>query len=227
MKKNENKKSEILKNLYKIYDDFISNQNLACEKHCSDCCTRNVTLTTLESLNILSHVNEKDSELIKNVKNDIDKKRFQPQITINGIAELCIERKNIPEDDINDEEMGVCPLLNDKSCSIYEVRPFGCRCMVSTENCSTAGIAEMDPFILTVNNVFQQYIEHIDNNGYSGNLSDILLFLDEEDNFQKYIDNNLIETDLLVKNRPAKMLMVPPEHKTKIQPVLESIQKVV
>ncbi len=226
------KKIELLNKLYNIYEDFISKENFVCEKLCSDCCTRNVTLTTLESLNITSSINGKESELtklsdlIKDVKKDKDKKRFQPQVTINGIAQLCIERKDIPEDDLNEEEMGICPLLKKNACTIYEVRPFGCRCMVSTKKCSAAGFAEIDPFILTVNNVFQQYIEHIDDNGFSGNLTDSLIFLENEGNYQNYLDNKIIKTGDLVKNRPVKMLMVPPEHGQKIQPVLESIQKI-
>jgi hypothetical protein len=49
-------KLAVLTILYSIYEDFVSSFTLACEKHCALCCTRGVTLTTIEGYMILDHL---------------------------------------------------------------------------------------------------------------------------------------------------------------------------
>ena len=115
-------------------------------------------------------------------------------------------------------------MINDE-CPIYMVRPFNCRCMVSKTNCIDK--AEMDPFVLTVNNVFLQYIEHIDQQGFSGNFTDVLLFMESEDNRKSYGMKDLTNTgEELIKNLPMALLLVPPEHKNKIKPIINSLQTI-
>jgi hypothetical protein len=46
--------------------------------------------------------------------------------------------------------------------------------MVSKRCCSETGFAEMDPVVMTVNDVFMQFIEHLDTGGFSGNFTDVL-----------------------------------------------------
>jgi hypothetical protein len=38
--------------MYAIYEDFMEKEKFACQKYCAHCCTRNVTITTLEGYNI-------------------------------------------------------------------------------------------------------------------------------------------------------------------------------
>jgi hypothetical protein len=51
------------------------------------------------------------------------------------------------------------------------------------------------PFVITVNNLFLQYIEHIDFHGCSGNLSDVLLFLKSKERLESYREGSLNFTD--------------------------------
>ncbi|MBW1709950.1 MAG: hypothetical protein JRJ73_08730, partial [Deltaproteobacteria bacterium] len=43
-----NLKIAVLDQICRIYDEFVAKLDIACEKYCADCCTRNVTMTTLE-----------------------------------------------------------------------------------------------------------------------------------------------------------------------------------
>ena len=124
-------KLDVLNQIYKIYDAATESLEVACQKYCSTCCTRNVTMTSLEGYKIADHLIENSkSELFKKIKAKSYKKRFQPKITTNKIADLCIQGKEIPDEEI-DSSWGSCPLLINDECPIYMVRPFNCRCMVS------------------------------------------------------------------------------------------------
>lgn len=218
-------KLDVLDQICKIYDSFTDSLELACQKYCSTCCTLNATMTTLEGYKIANHLIENGkSELFKKIKDKSYKKRFQPIITTNKIADLCIQGKEIPDEEI-DSSWGSCPLLINDECPIYIARPFSCRCMVSKTNCVDK--AEMDPFVLSVNNIFLQYIEHIDQQGFSGNFTDILLFMESEDNRKSYVIKDLTNPgEKLIKNLPMTLLLVPPEHKNKIKPIINSLQTI-
>jgi len=218
-------KLDVLDQIYKIYDAVTESLEVACQKYCSTCCTRNVTITALEGYKIADHlIKNGKPELFKKIKNESYKKRFQPIITTNKIADLCIQGKELPDETI-DRSWGSCPLLINDECPIYEIRPFSCRCMVSKTNCIDK--AEMDPFVLTVNNVFLQYIEHIDQHGFSGNFTDVLLFMESEDNRKSYGMKDLTDTgEELIKNLPMTLLLVPPEHKNKIKPIINSLKTI-
>ena len=218
-------KLDVLDQIYKSYDAVTESLEVACQKYCSTCCTRNVIITSIESYKIADHLIENGkSELFKKIKDESYKKRFQPIITTNKIADLCIQGKELPDEEI-DRSWGNCPLLINDECPIYTVRPFNCRCMVSKTNCIDK--AEMDPFVLTVNNVFLQYIEHIDRQGFSGNFTDVLLFMESEDNRKSYSIEVLKEIGKdLIKNMPMSILLVPPEHKQQIKPIINSLQTI-
>jgi len=184
-----------------------------------------VIITSIEGYKIADHLIENGkSELFKKIKDESYKKRFRPIITTNKIADLCIQGKELPDEEI-DSSWGNCPLLINDECPIYMVRPFNCRCMVSKTNCFDK--AEMHPFVLTVNNVFLQYIEHIDQQGFSGNFTDVLLFMESEDNRKSYSMEVLKEIGKdLIKNMPMSILLVPPEHKQQIIPIINSLQTI-
>jgi hypothetical protein len=147
-------------------------------------------------------------------------------VTINQLAEICMNGQ-YPPDEEADPAWSPCPLLADQECPVYAFRPFGCRCMVSAQNCRETGWADMDPFTLTVNNVVLQYIEQIDADGYTGNLSDLLVFMASEDHRQMYRKGQLSPLPPnLIPNRRMKALMVPPEHQQRIQPILQAIHRI-
>ncbi len=219
-----NKKLDVLEKIYKIYDDFARNLDVACKKCCDSCCTRNVTLTTLEGYRIVEClISDRKTDLFDSIRNNLNKKRFQPCMTINRLAELSIAGKDIPDEE-NPFSQEECPILKDRLCPIYSARPFGCRCFVSKHSCREKGYAEVDEFILTVNNVFMQYIESIDSNGCFGNLTDVLLFLESGEACQKCREGSLqCEKNNLIPNISIPALMIPPEHRLKIQPVLQAL----
>ena len=218
---------KILDQLYAIYDEYVGNLDVACRKNCAHCCTCNVTLTTLEGYKIVDHF---ESRGIRNwlqaIKSASYKKRFQPKTTTNKIAECCMHGRRLPEEEIQ-LTGGPCPLLKKDQCPLYGVRPFGCRCMVSRRNCHETGFAEMDAFVITVNTVFLQVIEHLDCQGCSGNLTDILQCLAIEENRSAYRAASLASLKwALIPNQKMKVLMIPPEHRGQIEPIVQALRSI-
>ncbi len=220
-------KLTILERMVDIYDRFVGEFDLACEKYCAHCCTANVTMTTLEGYRIIAHLEKAGAPgclaaMVRNAHPD----RFRPRVSINRMADICARDGDPPEERLN-PTADPCPVLEGNTCPIYPVRPFGCRCMVSASNCGQTGFADMDPFVLTVNNVFLQYLEHIDAQGYTGNLADVMQFLDSDENRQNYAVGRLGTAPAgLVANQPVFVLMIPPEHRERIQTLLMRIRSI-
>jgi hypothetical protein len=85
----------------------------------------------------------------------------------------------------------------------------------------------MDDFTLSVNTVFLQTIEHLDRPGCTGNLVDILQTLALDENRQAYRQNNLHCTgNALLPNQPLKVLMLPPEHRQNMEPILAKLREI-
>ncbi|MBF0389808.1 MAG: YkgJ family cysteine cluster protein [Desulfamplus sp.] len=214
-------KQIILKQLFMLFDRFSEEMERACEEGCAACCTRNVTLTSLEAKHILDGLNSDEKDFVSNrVANEHHKNRLIPKTTINELAKICMNGEEPPEE-FGDPLWGECPLLSNQRCMIYDLRPLACRVMISKKRCNVTGFAEIDEYMVTLSNLFMQYLEHVDNGGYFGNLSDILLL--EADN-KKYGLANLSEN--LLVNKPIEMLMVPPEHREKIAKIINAIQKI-
>ena len=218
-------KLEALKHLYGVYDDFVSGLNLACGRTCSDCCTCNVTLTTLEGYYIIESLTSPQKQrLISRLAPATFPKRFIPQITTNQLAAYTLQNRELPAEE-NDPLAGDCTFLTDDECPIYPLRPFGCRCLISKSRCGETGYADMDEFVFTVNTVFLQSIEHLDSPGCYGNLSDLLFTLKNAGARRLYEAGRLdCEKKGLIPNHPMKALMVPPEHRERIAPILQRIR---
>ena len=226
MNNNVDSRLIFLNKIYKIYDDFIESIDVACKKFCSVCCTCNVTITSLESYKILFDLSEADKKSLQiKLVAKYETKHFIPQITTNRLAILCEQDKDIPVEEI-DSSWGQCPLLTNNICPVYDKRPFGCRAFVSKHNCTETGYAEIDPFVLSVNTLFLQFIEHIDCDGYSGNIMDVMLsFKAQEKNWRN--KKIFIEPESrLIKNYPVNILMVPPEHRSRIMPLFEKLKNI-
>jgi Fe-S-cluster containining protein len=222
-----NSKLAVLEQIYGVYDEFVAGLDLACKKYCAVCCTRNVTLTTLEGYLIVTHmISSGELGLFKNIESALPKKRFQPLTTTNRLADLCMKGEDPPEEKHDDSNRS-CPILKGNLCPIYPVRPFACRCFVSKKDCRKKGYAEVDPFILSVNNLFLQVIEHVDSQGFSGNLIDVVNFMALKNNRRNYKKNTLDPPDAgLIPNLKITVLMIPPEHRVEITPILKALQNI-
>jgi Fe-S-cluster containining protein len=217
----------ILDKIYQIYDKLARETDLACKTHCSTCCTRNVTMTSLESYRLLEYMtSNKKTHVLKKLEKESEQQRFIPEITTNTLAAMCAKGDDPPDEDI-DHLWGACPFLQDNLCTVYEARPFGCRCFTSKIDCSVKGYAEVDPFDMTVNHLFLQYIEHIDANGYYGNLTDMVQYINviENQTSEGVTRKNKIKK-MLLQNQPITTLLIPQEHKEKIQPIIHALNSI-
>jgi hypothetical protein len=217
----------VLAHIYGAYDRFCGSlENLACRKFCADCCSRDVTMTTLEGLYLLKGLDTaQQTRCLAALAGNAGEGGFRPRWTTNQIAAFCREGGEPPED-VADHDTLPCPLLVDKACTLYGLRPFGCRCMVSRQVCGKRGYADLDDWVLSVNTVFLQMIEHLDRPGFFGNLQDVLQALTSKA-WRSAYENGQLPTGAsgLIANHPAPVLMVPPEHQAKMGPILADIQQ--
>jgi Fe-S-cluster containining protein len=215
-----------LEKIYSIYDEFTAALELACKKSCAYCCTTSVTLTTLEGYKIIKQLkSEKNTDWIDNIQRASEKAHFQPKMTTNQLARMCAAGIDPSEEE--QPASLTCPFLNDDQCPMYTVRPFGCRCLISRHDCGRHGYADIDDFALSVNTVMLQTIEHLDAGGCSGNMLDVLKVMAGQENRRAYEENKLnCVMTRLIKNQPLKILMIPPQHRTRMEPILQSLRDI-
>jgi Fe-S-cluster containining protein len=223
-------KVDALCEIYEIYKTSSQRFTVACKRGCATCCTQNVTLTTLEGYHILrSLMAKRKVDLLEALRSKAQGDRLQPSLSTNALAALCLRGEDPPEEDMGSSHR-TCPFLLSSECLIYEERPFGCRCFFSTQVCNAETFAVMDPFLVTVNTVFLQFIEHFDLGGLYGNLTDILLFLESETCRSNYETGMTIDKADppagLTPNRTMPALLVPPEHEQDLQPMLMALRKI-
>ncbi len=230
---NHDPRLRLLQSLYRIHDRILADLNPACRKGCAVCCTRNVTMTGLEGRLMIRELDQAGLSVPYGtaVRTAAGQAGYRPRITINQLAGLCAAGQDIPEEEIHPVS-GSCPLLTEGICPVYSVRPFGCRAMLSRSVCTPGGEADMPDFVLSVNTVFQQYIEALDAGGCSGNMIDVLVHLENpsRQNKNQSGDNSPAPDPspgrTLLVNRPIPVLMVPPEHRIRMATVIEAIRHV-
>ena len=160
--------------IYDFYGQFVANLPLACGPGCATCCSVNVTVTELEIEFLRQHPLSGDRRVLEQVENVRNRPHFIPEFTTNQLAEFCLTRREPPAE-TGTHAPGACPLLNSEGlCMVYTHRPFSCRAMLSRTRCRTKLAAEIAPFIYTVNLTIYQLIEHLDRQGRSGNMLDML-----------------------------------------------------
>lgn len=219
-----------LKRIYEVYERFTAELDRVCTKGCSTCCTCNVTGTTLEGWMISDYIMDQNkdlNQLLGMLCQNAPDRRYQPLVTTNELVTICFQGKEPPEE-LNDPSAGICPLLDGNFCPVYEVRPFGCRAMISTIDCRQSGEAHMPPLVLSLNNVVMQFIEALDRPGASGNMLDVLSFFLKPENRKTYFEgqSNQLSQNLRA-NQPYPVLMVPPEHRQPVQSFLRALNAAV
>jgi hypothetical protein len=85
----------------------------------------------------------------------------------------------------------------------------------------------MSEAVVAVNTVFLQTVEHVDADGCSGNLLDVLAVLADEETRANYAGGGLhCSGNGLIANRPLKVLMVPPDCRKQIEPILQRLREI-
>jgi Fe-S-cluster containining protein len=169
-------KKELLTCIYTVYSRWVERFPLACRKGCAACCTQSVTLTSLEGELILDFIREEDRKdwLAEQLAQRSAGIRGE-LVTTNQYARACLEHQEVAGDAPLGWNFTPCIFLSGDICSIYEVRPFGCRSFISLVQCSGSSGAEIAPVHLAVNTVFTQINEHLcSDGGYWSNMADIL-----------------------------------------------------
>lgn len=221
------RKLKALDRIYAVYDEFVRTQAIACKMHCHECCTTHVTLTTLEAFKIYATMPSGERQkLFSRIQQAVDLQRFRPTTTTNALAELCAADGDLSVEP-DEASRAKCPLLAEELCSIYALRPFNCRCFISRTSCLESGYADMDEALLAVNTLFLQTVEHVDADGCSGNLLDVLEVLGNDEKRAAYAAGRLhCSGNGLIANRPMKVLMVPPEYRQRVEPILQRLRAI-
>jgi Fe-S-cluster containining protein len=215
---------QALSRIYERYEAFSKDLKMACQRGCSRCCTQNVTMTTLEGRRIMQHPKVTNQKALLPASGaNLHSVRYSPTITTNGFALLCFRGEDPPEEQ-NVYTGTACRFLSDNECMIYDSRPFGCRCFFSTQACTAQDCAVIDPFLLTVNTVFLQFIEHMDTGGFFGNLNDVLGFLTSEDRHES--TNVPIQGRGLAQNKIIPGFLIPQEHQERMEPILMDLKRI-
>jgi Fe-S-cluster containining protein len=169
-------KKEVLHAIYSVYSSWAEGLPLACQKGCASCCTQSVTMSSLEGEVIRDYAAARGREkwLLAKLAHAVPG-RSRVTITMNQFAWACLNRRELDGDTSGTWDFRPCVFLEENICSIYAVRPFGCRSFGSLVQCTTGRAAEMAPIHLTVNTVFTQIIEHLSSDGgHWSTMADIL-----------------------------------------------------
>ena len=171
-------------------------------------------MTTLEGQQIVAYL-EREKRLKATVallENSSPAQRPRSKLTTNEFALLCMQQQEIPEDE-GQWSFAPCPFLQDDCCTIYPVRPFGCRSFASLNRCQPGGEALVPPHFISLNTAVLQLIEHIDlQDGLWGNMADVLDFLITGEK-----ENRLTRAHAL----PG--LLISPEDQKEISPLLNQL----
>ena len=171
----------LLATLYDAFAQWANTFAFACRKGCATCCTRSVTMTSLEGDGIMAFLAEEErlSELAAPAFQSTASGRGRTgQCTTNTFVAAHLLGDSVEEAESWD--LRPCPFLKEESCSIYPVRPFGCRLFASQDPCAASGVAEMPPGYLSGATALLQYIEHLDGGGRWSTMVELLAALNTE-----------------------------------------------
>jgi len=218
-------KQKLLSRLAQAFDAYVNAMHkVACKEGCAFCCTQHVTVTTLEAYPIhrrLIDSGQRPADRLSAIGPD----RFQPAYTTNEFAASCFGRKELPED-VPGNTSRPCPFLEEDRCTIYGIRPFACRAFLSVAHCPSVGQAEIPSPLASVIGICQQIIEHIDAGGCYGNLSDMLMLLDDGSKADAYRRNEPVGTENMPKAIALPGFLVPPEDQKDVNAFLSRLLNV-
>ncbi|HEC98830.1 MAG TPA: YkgJ family cysteine cluster protein [Proteobacteria bacterium] len=157
----EEKKNK-LRELYDRYEEAVAGLKKAatCVVGCADCCigVGDIDITTLEGVVIRERVATFDRPLQAEIKA--------------GLAQNKAEREQ--------GKLSRCAFLKgDKTCMIYDIRPFSCRQLYSVKRCNGAPPTIHRQAVHQARQTVDK-MQRLDFGGYSGHISYILYLLDKE-----------------------------------------------
>lgn len=162
-------KKELLNRVYQEFDRDVSvyKQHAICKKGCTFCCTDagSIDIITLEGLILQQRINRLPKKAKHHLTQKIAKNKRDKE-----------KGKTVP-----------CPFLKkDKSCLVYEGRPFTCRQLYSIRTCQGRGPTVHRQAVELAGKAVAE-LQRIDDTGYSGHISYILFLLDMPDFRKRYL----------------------------------------
>ncbi|MEN8200893.1 MAG: YkgJ family cysteine cluster protein [Thermodesulfobacteriota bacterium] len=218
-------KEEVLLGIYDVFEQW-ENEEKVCKKGCAACCSQNVLITAVEGDLIHRYVREQGmrEEFARRLQRRAPSRKVA--MTTNGFAARCLEGKDVEPESYGSEK--ACPFLEDNSCIIYGVRPFSCRCFISSTLCGPGSPATVDETYLSAASAVMQVIEHLGQGEYLGNMLDVLLALCDLPENRKYTE--LLPASLADQGRahvtkalPLPGFLLMEEEMEKVGPLLEAI----
>jgi len=218
-------KEKVLLGIYDAFEKWVE-EDIACQKGCATCCTQNVIITAVEGELIHRFIRERKKREWFAAKFQKKAKTRRPEFTTNGFAANCLEGNDVEPDTYGSGEP--CPFLEQNCCSIYEVRPFSCRCFASTAVCRLGVPALIGETYLSASTAVMQIIEHLGQGEFLGNMLDVLLALcgvSENRQHFKMLPASMSDQGLanVVKALPLPGFLLLEEEMEQIAPLLESI----
>jgi len=195
--------------IYALYDRWAGEFDFACRKGCATCCTRSVIMTTLEG-ELMDDRLSAQPDLLPLLETGPGN-GHAPATTTNQFAAACLRGEYADEAEPA-WDLAPCLFLRDNCCALYPVRPFMCRSFGSRVRCDRSGAAEVEPFLLTLNTVILQCIEHLDRGRPWGNMYGVLRSIGNRR--RKIADK---ETSGLLIAEPIPGFLIPPDEADRIQ----------
>jgi len=181
-------------------------------------------MTTLEGQKIVKYLSSKRFNTIISKLENVALNSPYPGLTNNNFAKKIIKLTETQGHEPEGWDFSPCVFLENSSCTIYQVRPFGCRCFLSKKKCFERGYAEIDPITVTLNTIFQQIIEHIDIDGYWGNMANIICFL--ANRYRAIQTSELIIHKKLQTCEPLPGFIVSMEEKEYVKKIISDLFKI-
>lgn len=218
----------ILSAIYSCFTNWSAPQQFCCRAGCATCCSCKVTVTALEARQIVDFCrldNRLDWLVDKLSSPDI---LDPPKQTTNEYVSATLQQQDTLPQTLHTAASDLkCPFLEEEICTIYEVRPFSCRCFVSTTPCSTGRAATIPDHYLYGAMAAQQIIEHLGQFSPWGYLTDIIvleIYRLKRDSISATLEDRRKTTLARIRRaRPLPGFIIPEDEQDKVAPLLHAI----
>ena len=200
----------LLATLHDAFAEWADTFAFVCRKGCATCCTRSVTMTSLEGDGIMAFLAEGNRLSELSASAFLPKTNRMVQCTTNTFVAAHLRDESVEEAESWD--LRPCPFLKEESCTIYPARPFGCRLFASLDPCAASGVAEMPPGYLAGATALLQCIEHLDNGGRWGTMVELLAGM-----------NNKQAESYGEPTAPIPGFLIAPDERALVEPLLQGL----